>query len=132
MPGRQVVVTEVCMESSHRYIDVERDGDVHCISFRDHNMDEPSIRAMSDEVETMILKDGCRKLVISLGPLRCLYSVLIARLIKVRQAMAAQAGRLKLCDVTPESMNVFIQCQLQDYFEFTKDRASAIAALKKE
>jgi anti-anti-sigma factor len=120
------------MESSHRYIDVERDGDVHCIRFRDHNMDEPSIRAMSDEVETMILKDGCRKLVISLGPLRCLYSVLIARLIKLRQAMAAQAGRLKLCDVTPESMNVFASCQLQDYFEFTKDRASAIAALKKD
>ena len=38
---------------------------------------------MSDEVETLILRAGCRKLVISLGPLRCLYSVLIARLINL-------------------------------------------------
>jgi anti-sigma B factor antagonist len=120
------------MELSHRYIEVERDGDMHCIRFRDANMDEPSIRAMSDEVETLILKDGCRKLIISLGPLKCLYSVLIARLIKLRQTMATQGGRLRLCDVSPDVMNVFTSCQLQDYFEFSADRATAAIALRAE
>jgi anti-anti-sigma regulatory factor len=86
---------------------------------------------MSEEVDTLITDGGCRKLVFRVGPLNCLYSVLIARLIKMRRSLAERGGRLKLCEVSSPIMSVFESCQLQDFFEFAPDMASAVAALKK-
>ena len=119
------------MDRPYRHIDVERDGDVYCVSLRNHQPDDPSVRALGDEIEALVTDDGCRKLVIRLGPLECLYSVLIARLIKLRRSVAEHGGRLQLCEVSPQVMSVFQSCQLHDYFEFAPDLQSAIAALKR-
>jgi hypothetical protein len=119
------------MGQPYQHIDVERDGDIFCVSMRNHQPDDAAIRAMSDEVETLIADDGCRKLVFRVGPLNCLYSVLIARLIKMRRSIAERDGRLKLCEVPLAIMGVFESCQLQDFFEFAPDVAAAKASLKK-
>jgi anti-anti-sigma regulatory factor len=56
--------------------------------------------------------------------------VLIARLIKMRTSLVQRGGRLKLVEVSAQVMTVFESCQLQDYFEFDPDVATAVAALK--
>jgi anti-anti-sigma factor len=119
------------MDRPCNHIDIQLDGDVFCVSLRQQDLDDPTIRAMSDEVETLIRNHGCRKLVLRLGPVHCLYSVLIARLIKLRRSMAEHGGRMKICDVQPDVMSVFESCQLQNYFDFAPDLATAVSALKR-
>jgi anti-sigma B factor antagonist len=118
------------MARPFQHIDVQVDGDICTVSFRDSRPDDPTVRAAAEEIESLIVDDGCRKLIFRFGPLACLYSVLIARLIKVRRSLAEKGGRLKLCEVSPQIMNVFESCQLQDYFEFCPDQAAALAALQ--
>jgi anti-sigma B factor antagonist len=119
------------MSKPSRHIDVERDGDVLCVRIKERQLDDDLIRAMSDEVEDLVAREKCTKLVLRLGEITCLYSVLIAKLIKLRRFMSLRGGALKICDVTPEVMDVFVSCQLQTYFDFTRDPLEAITAFKK-
>jgi anti-sigma B factor antagonist len=119
------------MKAIERHIDVQREGDVLCVRLKDRQLDDDTIRAMADEVESLIQREGCTKLVLRLGEINCLYSVLIAKLIKLRRTMSQRGGSLKICDVSPEVMDVFVSCQLQSYFDFARDPAEAITSFKK-
>jgi hypothetical protein len=72
--------------------------------------------------------------VLSLGPgtLECLYSIFVAKLVMVHRRLLDHAGALILCDVTPDVMTVFEACRLQNYFEFSPDVPSAIAAMNRK
>jgi anti-anti-sigma factor len=118
------------MGRAFKYIDVQVDGDICTVSLREQRPDDATVRAAAEEIESLI-DDGCRKLVFRFGPVVFLYSVLIARLIKLRRTLAEQGGRFALCEVSPPVMTVFESCQLQDYFEFCPDVGAALAALKK-
>ena len=83
------------------------------------------------EIEALIERDGCRKLAFSLGPLKCIYSVFIARLIKLRRRITDKGGVMKLCDVAPDVMHVLESCKLETYFDFAADSAAAVAAFTK-
>lgn len=119
------------MTAPYRHIVVERQGDVFCVRLVEHDLDEHCLRAMSDEVISLIETDGCRKLALCLGQLKCIYSVFIAQLIKIRRRLADQDGRLMLCDVARDVMNVLESCQLRDYFEFAPDSAAAVNTFSK-
>jgi anti-anti-sigma factor len=114
-----------------KHIAVERQGDVFCVRLCKHQMDEPDILEMADEVVALIDKQGCRKMVLSLGPgeLDCLYSVFLAKLVMIRRHLTERGGVLKLCEASPETIGVFEACRLADYFEFVPDKATALAAL---
>ena len=70
-----------------------------------------------------------RKLALSLGELTCLYSLLIAKLIKLRRLMSERKGSFKLCNISPEIRDVFESCQLQHYFDLATDCDTAVKAL---
>ena len=76
---------------------------------------------------------GVRKgsLVLRLGPepLDCLYSVFMAKLVRIRRHALEQGGALKLCDVHPHTRRVFEACHLDKYFDFAPDQETAVAAL---
>lgn len=116
------------MTAPYRHIAVDRQGDVCCVHLLEHDLDEHRLRAMSDEVIALIEKDGCRKLALCLGQLKCIYSVFIAQLIKIRRRMVDEGGKLILCDVASDVVNVLESCQLRDYFEFAPDGAAAVEA----
>ena len=119
------------MARACQHIDVHVDGDIYTVCFREQRPDDPTVRAAAEEVESLMADDGCRKLVFRLGSLSCIYSVLIARLIKLRRSLAERGVRLTLCAVSPQVMHVRESCQRPHYFAFTPDVASAIAALEK-
>lgn len=119
------------MSSAFSHIAAERRGDVLCVRLLHHELDDHGIRDMSNEIEAMIDREDCRKLVFSLGPLRCIFSVFIARLIKIRRKLTDKGGGMRLCDVNRDVMNVLESCRLQDYFEFARDTAAAVATFGK-
>ena len=94
-------------------------------------MSETDILEMADEILSLINKDGCRKLVIGLGPgqMECLYSVFLAKLVMIRRLLLEAGGRLKICEATPETIGVFEACHLKELFDFAPTQADAVKAL---
>jgi hypothetical protein len=119
------------MERPFRHIIVERKQDIFCVRLRQSRMDETDILEMADELAGLINDQGCRKMAFSLGPnqIECLYSVFLAKLVMARRLLAEHAGRLKICEATPETIDVFQACHLKEYFDFVPDQATAIAQL---
>jgi anti-anti-sigma factor len=119
------------MNRPYRQIVVDRKGDVYCVRLRHHRLDEPDILEMADELLRLINGEGCRKMVLSLGPgdVECLYSVFLAKLVMVRRTLVEHGGQLKISDARPETIGVFEACHLKEYFDFVPDQATALAGL---
>jgi len=116
----------------YRHIVVERKGDVFCVRLRKLQLEEHELYALAEELLSLISEQSCRKMAFSLGPQppNCLYSVFLAKLITVRRRMLEAGGALVLCDASPAVHGVFAACQLQDYFDFAPDTATAIERLR--
>ena len=118
------------MAIKHRQLDVEHQNDIVCAHLRKRKFEETEVQELSDELLSLILDDGCRKLVLSLGPgsPECLYSIFLAKLFTVRRRIGELGGTMKLCDVSDDVIGVFEACHLKEFFEFYPDQASAMAS----
>jgi anti-anti-sigma factor len=118
--------------SKYRHIELEREGDAFCVRLKARKLEELEIHEMADEVHALISAEGCRKLVLSLGPGTplFLYSLFLAKLVGIRRRILEHKGQMRLVEATPEVRAVFDACQLDDYFEFAPDRAAALASFK--
>jgi hypothetical protein len=120
------------MTRPNQLLDVKYDGDIACARLRKHRIDEIEIQSVGQEMIDLVEKQGCRKLIMSLGPgaMECLYSVFVAKLVGVQRRLQERNGALILSDASPEVMSVFIACKLQSHFEFAPDHATALAAMQ--
>jgi anti-anti-sigma factor len=109
------------MERPYRQIDVQRAGDVVCVRLRQRRMDEAGVYEFGDDLLRLIEDEGCRKLVISLGPEppECLYSILLAKLVTAQKRMQAHQGVLKIANAGPDTIAIFEACRLKDLFDFS-------------
>jgi hypothetical protein len=117
--------------SRKKYLDVDQRGDVFCVRFRQHPLDEIQIYEMAKELIGLAGEEGCRKLALSLGPGSpvYLYSVFLAKMYTVQRTYREQGGTLVLCEVDPQVMNVFETCGFGDKFTFAADFDEAVALL---
>jgi hypothetical protein len=118
---------------SHRLIKFDRRGDVSCVRLRHTRLEEGEIQELGDEILSLCHDGGCRKLALSLGPEPpdCLYSVFLAKLISVRNALRKLDGELVLCEVAPIAYSVFEACLLHREFVFLPNFAAAVAHFNK-
>lgn len=104
----------------YRHILVQRQGDCHCVRLRHTRLEENEIFQLGEELLALVHQGGCRHLALSLGPEPpdCLYSVFLAKLVMVRNALRKAEGKLVLCEVAPVSFSVFEACMLHREFTF--------------
>jgi anti-anti-sigma factor len=119
------------MPSPYRHITVERQGDVCCVRFSTPQMGETDILEMADELSRLIREEGCRKMVLCLGPgeLDCLYSVFLAKLVMVQRLLQEQGGRLVLSESSALTQEIFRACHLDQHFRFVPTLEAAVAEL---
>ena len=119
------------MEHIYRHISFEQKQDVFCVRLRESHLEEAAVLAMAQELLSLVHVHGCRKMVLCLGPgsLDCLYSVFMAALVMLRRNLVERGGVLKLCEVSPQTLEVFQACHLNQYFDFEPDQAAALAVL---
>jgi hypothetical protein len=117
------------MTRPHRYLEVERRGEVFCVRLRQTRLDEPTIYELAGELRGLVTEEGCRKMALSLGPEspECLYSVFLAKLITLQRVLREHGGELKLCHVQPAVREIFAACCLEPLFCFRSDFETAIA-----
>jgi anti-anti-sigma regulatory factor len=118
------------MSSAYRHIACERQGEVFCVRFSKRQMGETDILEMADEISRLI-QEGCRKLVIRLGPgeMDCLYSVFLAKLVMVQRLLQEQGGRLVLSESSPLTQEIFRACRLDGHFHFAPTLEAAVAEM---
>src|SRR5207302_7692877 len=74
------------MERPFKQIEFEQHGDVYCVRLAHTQLDEAGLEELSAEIARLIDENGCRKMVMSLGPEDplCLYSVFLAKLVNLQ------------------------------------------------
>src|SRR5262245_38680751 len=118
------------MARPYRHIEVEAQDDVFCVRLRQAKVEEAALHVLGDELHRPVTEDGCRKVVLSLGPQepQFMYSIFLAKLVAVQRRLKDNGGGLKLCDVGPDTLSIFDACGLARLFEFYPDRATALQA----
>jgi hypothetical protein len=122
------------MKRPYQHVALSQDGQVFCAHICPRKLEESAIHVLGNELIDLIEQQGCRRLVLSLGPgtLECLYSVFMAKLVMIHRRLLEHNGAMIICDITPEVTTVFEACKLQNYFEFAPDVPSALEAMKQK
>ena len=113
---------------SYKHISVTRDGDIFCVRLTHARLEEIEIQQLGDEILSLVTQHECRKLALSLGPETpyCLYSVFLAKLVAIRNALRKVGGRMVLCEVGSNTYSAFEACLLHREFLFLNDFSMAI------
>ena len=120
------------MERPYKHLILERQGDVCCARLAAPRIPEDQLEELGGEFTQLVTEDGCRKLVLSLGPHspECLYSVFLAKLVTLQRRLQSAGGAFKLADVSPEARDIFAACHLDKLFDFAPTTADAVTALQ--
>jgi hypothetical protein len=113
--------------NNYRHISVTRQQGVFCLRLKNARLEENEIHQVGDEILDACSEPECR-VALSLGPEApyVLYSVFLAKLVAVRNALFRHGARMVLCDASPNAYSAFEACKLHKEFTFVPDFAAAI------
>ena len=122
------------MTQPWQHIDVDQRGEVACVRLRRFRIEESEILELTNELMKLAATPVCKKIALSLGPRppECLYSVFLAKLVAMRNALGKLGGQMVLCDVGPNTYDAFEACQLHKEFVFVRDFAAALAHFQEQ
>jgi anti-anti-sigma factor len=116
------------MQRPYQHLDYQEQDGVFCVRLKGGNFHEEGLENLSAEMARLIDEEGCRKMVLSLGPgdLECLYSVFLAKLINLQRRLEGVGGSVVLSEVSTNTQDVFRATGLDRFFKFFPDQASAL------
>jgi anti-anti-sigma factor len=119
------------MERPYQQLEFREQNGVFCVRLKDHKLAEDGLEQMCAELARLIDEEGCRKMVLNLGPgdLECLYSVFLAKLVNLQRRLDGVGGAMALAAVSENTQDVFRATGLERYFRFYPDEASAVQGL---
>ena len=118
-------------ESSQQRITVnEQDGAI-IVQFRDAKiLEDRTIQQLGTELIDLIQGRTAPRMVLDFTGVKYLSSAALGKLITLRRKVDQVGGRLKLCEIDQETMDVFKIAKLDDYFEIHPNQRSALEAMK--
>ena len=118
------------MHRPFQHLEYDVQDGVFCVRLK-NKLDEEALEELGVEWGCLISEQGCRKMVLNLGPddLECLYSLLLAKLVNLQRRMHAVGGTLVLAELSANTQDVFSATGLDRHFQFYRDQSSAITAL---
>jgi hypothetical protein len=115
------------MAQHYRLINLQRHGNVACVRLAKNRLQESEIYELFVELSRLAREDSCPRIALCLGPQtpECMYSVFLAKLIGLQRRLNEIGGGLKLCECTPQVLDIFDACILRDRFDIVADPATA-------
>ncbi len=108
----------------------EKDGSL-VVLFRDSKiLEDRTIQQLGSELNELVHGKTGPKLVLDFTGVKYLSSAALGKLITLRRKVDQSGGRLKLCEIAAETMDVFKIAKLDDYFDICRDQRTALDALK--
>ncbi|MBX9681467.1 MAG: STAS domain-containing protein [Gemmataceae bacterium] len=119
-------------DRAYRHVEVERVGETAIVRLTRRDYDEVSLDEMGAELARPVDEDGCRNLILVLGPREpgCLYSVFLAKLLNLHRRLGTNGGKLILAAVPPLALNVISTSGLERFFHMEPDRDAALASVE--
>jgi anti-sigma B factor antagonist len=114
---------------SHKRIDVSKVGDVTVVKFVDKKiLDEAGIQELGAELFSLIERDNRRSIVLNFDNVDFLSSAALGKLITLDRKVKSAQGRMKMCHIRPEILEVFQITKLNKVFDIRGEEAEAISA----
>ncbi len=114
---------------THNRIDATKVGDVTVVTFTDKKiLDEAGIQELGAELFSLIERDNRRSIVLNFDNVDFLSSAALGKLITLDRKVKQAQGRLKMCRIKPEILEVFQVTKLNKVFDIRDEQDEAIAA----
>ncbi|MFM7207242.1 MAG: STAS domain-containing protein [Planctomycetaceae bacterium] len=114
---------------THKRIDVSKVNDVTVVRFMDRKiLDEAGIQELGAELFSLIEHDNRRSILLNFDQVDFLSSAALGKLITLDRKVKSAQGRLKMCGVRPEILEIFQVTKLNKVFDIRGDEAEAISA----
>ena len=111
-----------------RRIKVNQTGNnVTVVTFNDSKIiDEAEIQEFGQELYDLVEREGKKKIVLNFGHVEFLSSAALGKLINLKKKVGAVKGKLKLCCIHPDLLEVFRITRLDQVFEIFEEEQEAL------
>lgn len=108
-------------------ITVEDIGDISVVQFVDKKiLEEQSIQLIGDDLFRLVDELGRRKLLLNFSNVDFMSSAALGKLIRLHQRMVQIGGKLVLCSINKDIMQVFVLTKLDKMFKIVKDEQTGL------
>jgi anti-sigma B factor antagonist len=117
--------------TDHRRIAASKVGEVTVVKFVDKKiLEEASIQELGAELFGLVEQLNRRSILLDFADVEFLSSAALGKLITLDRKVKSAKGRLKMCNIRPEILEVFQVTKLNKVFDIRADEAEAIAAFQ--
>jgi anti-sigma B factor antagonist len=114
---------------THQRIDASKTGDVTVVRFNDRKiLDEAGILQFGAELFSLVEQDNRKSILLNFDGVEFLSSAALGKLITLDRKVKSHKGRLKMCNIRPEILDVFVVTKLNKVFDIRDGEAEALAA----
>ena len=114
-----------------RRLEEEMVGDVTVVTFVDKKiLDEQNIQIIGEQLFDLVDNQGRKKILLNFANVEFLSSAALGKLITMNKKMQAAAGKLAMCKIAREIMDVFEITKLDKLFKIFKDEQAALQWLQ--
>lgn len=113
--------------SSNRRLDIEEFGDVTVAKFTDKKiLDESNIQIIGNQMFSLVEEDHRQKIVLDFSNVEYLSSAALGKLITMDKKVKAASGKLRLCSIRADILEVFKITRLDKLFTIRENRDKAL------
>jgi anti-sigma B factor antagonist len=114
-------------QASRPHLSTETIEGVTVVSFVDTKIvTEENIQEVGDQLYQLVDVEGKRQLLLNFGNVQYLSSAALGKLINLKKKVGAVKGKLKLCCIHPDLLEVFKITRLDQVFEIYPDEQGAL------
>jgi anti-sigma B factor antagonist len=113
--------------ATRRHLSTETIDGVTVVSFVDTKIvTEENIQEVGDQLYQLVDVEGKQQLLLNFGNVQYLSSAALGKLINLKKKVGAVKGKLKLCCIHPDLLEVFRITRLDQVFEIYPDEQGAL------
>lgn len=115
--------------SDRRRMVVTKVGDLAVVKFSDRKIvDSANIEEMGEEMFSIVDKDKCKDVLLNFDGVEFMSSAALNKLILMDKRVKGAQGKLRLCNLRAEILEVFTITRLNRVFDIKKTEAEALKA----
>ena len=113
-------------QAPRRHLRLESIDGVTVVSFVDTKIvTEENIQEVGDQLYSLVEDEGHTKILLNFGNVQYLSSAALGKLINLKKKVGVVKGKLKLCCIHPDLLEVFRITRLDQVFEiYTEEQAA--------
>src|SRR5215208_195993 len=114
-------------QAPRRHLRLENIDGVTVVSFVDTKIvTEENIQEVGDQLYSLVEDEGHKQLLLNFGNVQYLSSAALGKLINLKKKVGAVKGKLKLCCIHPDLLEVFRITRLDQVFEIYPEEQAGL------